>query len=92
MPDGKGPGGYAADVWAHPTWAALGVRVDVPHRFHYRFVAGPWRGDANSCAFTTQAFADLDGDGVYSTYERSGVQDRGGPNAAAGLYIDRPFE
>ncbi|MEM6292247.1 MAG: hypothetical protein AAGA54_13310 [Myxococcota bacterium] len=87
------PGGYPMDVWDHPAWAAIGVHVDVPHRFHFRFVAGPG-SETGSCAFTSQAFGDLDDDGVWSTYERSGMQDATGPNAAAGLYIDplRMFE
>lgn len=92
VPGGSGPGGYPVDAWRHPTWVALGIHVAVPHQFHYRFVAGPVEGQPDTCAFTTQAFGDLDDDGTWSTYERSGLQNPTGPNAAAGLYIDRPFE
>ena len=92
VPNAIGPGGYPAEVWRHPAWVDLDVHVDVPHQFHYQFKAGPWKGDANSCAFTSLAFGDLDDDGVWSTYERSGLQDHTGPNAAAGLYIDRAFD
>jgi hypothetical protein len=38
------------------------------------------------------AQTELDGDGVYSTYERAGAADENGVNAAAGLYIDREVE
>lgn len=92
-PGVKQPGGYPAQLWTHSAWAALGVHIDVPHRFHYRFSAGPCPGKG-SCAFTSQAFGDLDDDGVWSTFERSGMRDATGPNAAAGLYLDplRMFE
>ena len=39
-----------------------------------------------------QAFGDLDDDGIYSTFERSGAADMSGVNAAAGLYIDNELE
>jgi hypothetical protein len=44
-----------------------------PHFFHYNF---KWKNDPSgrgSCQFTVQAFGDLDGDGTYSTFERSGT-------------------
>ena len=42
--------------------------------------------------FTAQAFADLDADGIFSTYERSGAGDIQGVNASIGLYVDQEVE
>ncbi len=88
------PGSYSGQPWQHPAWSALGLAVDVPHQFHYRFIGVDTNGPQGGCQFTVQAFGDLDDDGVYSTFERSGMYDHTGPNAAAGLYIDwdRHFE
>ena len=45
-----------------------------------------------ACQFTVQAFADLDSDGVYSTYETSGAGDQTGVAAAEGYFVDKPDE
>jgi type IV pilus assembly protein PilA len=61
-----------------------------PHYFHYDF---RWASvGEGACQFTAQAFGDLDGDGIYSTYERAGAADGLGVNMAAGLYIDQELE
>jgi hypothetical protein len=92
-PGGSGDGGYDAKLWAESNiWQQLGFDMQDPHYFHYNF---KWRNDATgygACQFTAQAFGDLDGDGVYSTYERAGAADEYGVNAAAGLYIDQELE
>lgn len=87
-------GAYPAEAWQHPTWKALGLEVSMPHQFHFRFKGSEAPSSEGQCQFTVQAFGDLDNDGVYSTFERSGMYDHTGPNAAAGLYIDfeREFE
>ena len=45
-----------------------------------------------NCRATAQAFGDLDGDGAFSTFERSLACDKVGCSAAGGLYIDRESE
>lgn len=63
---------YEAALWReHPVWSALGFEPFETHRYHYDLT---WKNDgAGRCDFTLQAFGDLDGDRVYSTFERSGT-------------------
>lgn len=90
---GGGPGAYDSALFSdNPVWNALNFQQDQAHYFHYNF---RWRNlpeGFGGCQFTAQAFGDLDGDGVFSTYERSGAADENGVNLAAGLYIDREVE
>lgn len=90
---GGGPGIYDARLWQdNPVWKQLGFEVVTAHAFHYDF---KWTNSGTgfgTCQFTAQAFGDLDGDGVWSTFERSGAADHMGVNAAAGLYIDQEVE
>ncbi len=87
------PGYYDLSVWTdNDVWNGLNFQQEQGHYFHYNFI---WKNDASgygACQFTAQAFGDLDGDGVFSTYERSGAADENGVNGAAGLYIDREVE
>lgn len=89
----KGPGIYDGRLWTdNPVWNSLDFQMEEAHAFHYDF---KWTNGADGfgmCQFTAQAFADLDGDGVFSTYERAGAADRHGMNGAAGLYIDQEVE
>lgn len=91
---GSGPGSeanYSAKAWKHPVWDQIGYLQEQGHAFHYNFI---WASDPSTgaCQFTVQAFADLDDDGVFSTYERYGAGDVSGVNSALGLYIDREAE
>jgi hypothetical protein len=74
IPGGSGDGGYDAKLWSEGNvWPQLGFELMDPHFFHYNF---KWKNDpsgSGSCQFTVQAFGDLDGDGTYSTFERSGT-------------------
>lgn len=92
-PGHDGAGGYDAALWTdNPVWSSLNFQAEGGHYFHYNF---RWNNDPEgfgNCQFTAQAFGDLDGDGVYSTYERSGAANEYGVNTAAGLYIDREVE
>lgn len=93
--DGKdgGPGYYDIALFAdNPVWSAMNFQLEQGHYFHYNF---RWKNDPSgygACQFTAQAFGDLDGDGMFSTYERAGMADRNGVAMAAGLYIDREVE
>lgn len=90
---GSGPGYYDMHLWTeNPVWNQLNFQLEEGHAFHYDF---KWTNSGTgfgNCQFTTQAFGDLDGDGVWSTYERSGAADNLGVNAAAGRYIDQEVE
>ncbi len=87
---GAGGGVYPQTDWtANPVWSALGFEVRGGHYYRYDF---RWKEEDGMCMFTAQAFGDLDEDGVFSTFERSGAADINGVNAAAGLYIDQEVE
>lgn len=87
------PGSYDANLWTdHPVWRSLGFSVKEPHAFHYNFIWENKTTGFGECLFTIQAFADLDDDDVWSTYERSGIAAEDGINGAAGLYIDQELE
>ena len=90
----RGPGYYDMDLWtSDPVWSGLNFVQEMPHQFHYNFI---WDNDVSdgygTCVFTIQAFADLDDDGIYSTFERSGLADRNGVAAPYGLFVDRELE
>lgn len=88
-----GPGTYDLELWSeNDVWNQLNFQQEQGHYFHYNFI---WTNEATgygACQFTTQAFGDLDGDGVFSTFERAGAADENGFNGAAGLYIDQEVE
>ena len=67
--DGRCPPDPSA--WSHPTWQALRFSIPDPHYYRYQFVG---RGSA----FVVRAHGDLDDDGMYSTFEMSGVAAPGG--------------
>ncbi len=57
------------DTWNAPTWQALNFAITDPHFFVYQYVSS---GSVTTAMFTARAHADLDGDNVCSTFERSG--------------------
>lgn len=87
------PGYYEMSAWTdNDVWNGLNFQQEQGHYFHYNFI---WKNSDTGygeCQFTTQAFGDLDGDGVFSTFERTGAADENGVNGAAGLYIDQELE
>jgi type IV pilus assembly protein PilA len=90
---GGGAGYYDIADWGNnPVWNALNFQQEQAHFFHYNFMASNSGTGFGRCQFTAQAFADLDADTSFSTYERSGAADENGVNAAAGLYIDQEVE
>jgi type IV pilus assembly protein PilA len=58
-----------ASQWDDPTWVALHFSMDDAHYFRYEFIAS---GTGSAARFTARASADLDCDGVESTYEMYG--------------------
>jgi prepilin-type N-terminal cleavage/methylation domain-containing protein len=90
---GGGAGSYDIAQWNNnPVWNALNFLQEQGHYFHYNFVAVNEITGYGRCQFTAQAFADLDDDQIFSTFERSGAADIQGVNAAIGLYIDNEVE
>jgi hypothetical protein len=63
------------DDWADATWQALSFRIEDAHRFRYEYVS---EGTGPEARFAARAVGDLDCDGVYSTFERTGVVDAEG--------------
>jgi hypothetical protein len=87
------PASYGKQLWTdNKVWTALQFEVEQRHYFHYNFKWKNTPGGYGACQFTAQAFGDLDGDGVYSTFERSASADEVGVEAAAGLHSDREME
>lgn len=57
---------FPGDDPAWKDWASLGYEAPATTYFHKTF---SWAVVSEGCRITLSAFADLDGDGVYSTYE-----------------------
>jgi hypothetical protein len=88
------PPGVAAldppNTWDAPTWNALEFRCTNPHYFSYAFDSA---GEGTSAWFTASAHGDLDGNGLLSTFERSGRADPALTlQPGLGLWIDHPTE
>lgn len=64
------------EVWNTPTWNALLFQVNEPHAFRYCFES---KGTLAAAEFTVSAHADLDCDGVWSTFRLSA---KGDPKAS----------
>ncbi|MFO7564435.1 MAG: prepilin-type N-terminal cleavage/methylation domain-containing protein [Enhygromyxa sp.] len=91
--DGGGNGYYDINLWNdNAVWNGLNYMQEQGHYFHYNFRYANLLEGYGACQFTAQAFADLDDDQIFSTYERSGAADINGVNASIGLYIDREVE
>ena len=76
--------------WDTATWRALGFEIEGPHRFRYQFVSA---GVGAKAAFSARAFADLDCDGVESTFERVGrTTAQGRAEALPAVHVVRPGE
>ena len=53
-------------TWDHPTWRALEFRFDGPHYYAFAFQS---TNKPAGASFVARAHGDLDGDGLYSTFE-----------------------
>jgi len=62
---------YPADkeAFAHPVFRALKFEKAEPFRHQYQFVS---EGEGSAARFTARAIGDLDCDGIYSTFEKTG--------------------
>jgi hypothetical protein len=72
IPCGRSPQGAEPGLWQASGWKALGFSIGEAVRFQYRVISV---GEGPTAGFTIRAHADLDCDGVYSTYERTGQLD-----------------
>ncbi len=91
---GGAAGYYETTEWTdNNVWNGLNFQQEQAHFFRYQFLANNTSATGfGECQFTAQAFGDLDDDGEYSTFERSGAADQAGVNGSAGLYIHRVVE
>ena len=62
----------AVTTWDTPSWNALTFSISDPHYYCYQYDSS---GTGTSAQFTARAVGDLDGDGTFSTFERSGGSD-----------------
>jgi type IV pilus assembly protein PilA len=89
----SGVGYYPITAWGmNSVWNGLNFLQEQGHYFHYNYIYVNTTTGYGACQFTSQAFGNLDGDTVFSTFERSGAGDLNGVNAAAGLYIANDVE
>jgi type II secretory pathway pseudopilin PulG len=80
----------APGTWRQPTWEALSFAIDDPHYFSYQYDS---EGSGATASFTARALGDLDGNGVRSTFERSGRSNAQlEVEPVGGLWIRDPVE
>lgn len=74
-PDRNGDGrcDVDADAWSTATWSALRFQMNDEHYFVYSFDSNGMTGP--DAQFTVSAYADLDCDGIMSTFQRFGRAD-----------------
>ena len=84
-------GGRCTGVdWTDPTWQTLKFAINDPHYFQYEFVS---TGSKAGAQFTARGQADLDCDGLYSTYERAATVSTDLKIVGTGaLYTNLPIE
>lgn len=71
IPCGKRPHAASSQLWSGG-WKAMGFHVGEVFRYQYQVISS---GRGPRAGFTIRAHGDLDCDGVYSTYERTGKLD-----------------
>ena len=73
-PDANGDDRCDSDpeIWTTPTWAALSFQINDEHYFTYAYDSS---GSLGNALFSITANADLDCDGIQSTFQRIGFGD-----------------
>lgn len=87
---GEGPGIYDTIFYTmNSVWVGAGFEKSEPHAFRYDlFVLNEQLDqDYANCRFTAAAYADLDDDGIFSTYERRGELSESGVLIDPMLYV-----
>lgn len=83
------------DIWTTDTWSAMNFQITDEHYFVYSFDAS---GVLSEAGFTVTSNADLDCDGVQSTFQRMGFGDPQANNAecslrgSAAFYVEKETE
>jgi type II secretory pathway pseudopilin PulG len=78
------------ETWRQPTWQALSFSIDEPHYYSYQYDSD---GTGTSAVFTARALGDLDGNGIRSTFERTGrANAQLEVEGSNGLWIHDPVE
>jgi hypothetical protein len=75
--------------WADASWQRLRFQIKDPHYFMYQFVSD---GDGDTATFTAGAYADLDANGTYSTFERTAKIAEKSVQGSPDLFIDNELE
>lgn len=71
-------------------WRALNFSISDPQYYQYQYRKQGFEKDSN---FTARARGDLNGDGIYSTFELVGSVDaQGNPTKGSGIYKWMPLE
>jgi hypothetical protein len=79
-----------AGTWRQPTWQALNFSIEDAHYYSYQYDSD---GSGATASFTARALGDLDGNGVRSTFERSGrANAQLEVESSGGLWIHEPVE
>jgi len=71
IPCGKRPHSASPELWGG-AWRTIGFQIGERFRYQYQVISS---GQGPRAGFTIRAHGDLDCDGVYSTYERTGKLD-----------------
>jgi hypothetical protein len=76
-------------MWDHPTWRELEFGFTVPHSYSFSFDSenGP-----HLAKFRARAAGDLDGDGLYGTFEVAGQSAEGGQPEVFPMEIHREVD
>lgn len=86
----EGPGIYDTIFYTmNSVWVGVGFEKTEPHAFRYDlFIFNEdLDQDYANCRFTAAAYADLDDDGIFSTYERRGELSESGALIDPMLYV-----
>jgi hypothetical protein len=78
-----------AGTWDHPTWRELEFEFVVPHSYAFAFESKNAPGYAT---FRARALGDLDGDGLFSTFELAGESRDGAVPVVFPMEMTREIE
>ena len=70
------------DLWQSETWTSLNFQMNDQHYFRYAYASS---GEGATAKFTVSAYADLDCDGEFSTFERYGYADETAPSGECSM-------
>lgn len=74
------------ETWRGVGWESIGFSLTNPHYYSYEYI------NFGNGTFAVRAYGDLDGDGMYSTFERTGHVGPDGEIVSDGLHITAELE